>query len=429
MQRLAEYKQPVYVAPLGKPSLQAQDDKLFPLMKKSTFNRHLETELWRDYESGDRIPLFVNVPTLERPEKELLAEQLRTYRFSEMQIQELVQYHQFVLICDGYDESQLTCNLHTTNFLNQFGQRHAKLIITCRSQYLGPDYRLRFVPEVVGEYHRTADDLFMQAVIAPFSTEQIEEFALPNVIQGKADLSRLRVTRVQLYDVFVQHWLGVNKRRLQKHKLSGDKLLAFDWLLEEGFESNGVKFQEDLAVLIFREQEGRPVVDYTQRRDGVSWKAAFFGPEPDITLLRDTCLLSRVGTQYRFVHRSILEYFYSCSIYGPTLNNEEFAPHPRSNSSNIGDHPLSKVSLVLEPSIIQFLAERVHMNPDFKKQLLDFIEQSKTDVCAICAAANAITILVKAGVSFNGSDLGAFEFQAPISLAASSTRRNYRRPT
>ncbi|KAG0284425.1 hypothetical protein BGZ96_011204 [Linnemannia gamsii] len=441
MQRLSEYEQPVYIPPMAKPNLQAKDDTLFPLMKKvkdflandcqvilgdsgagkSTFNRHLEHELWKAYSTGERIPLFINLPALDRPEKELIAEQLRTYMFSKEQIQELEQYRQFVLICDGYDESQLTSNLHTTNLLNRSGKRDAKLLITCRTQHLGPDYWIPFVPEAVGKYHQAADDLFMEAVITPFSKEQIEVYieqyipleprtwvkadymvklkairnfmdlvknpflltlcleALPNVVQGKPDLSKLRVTRVQLYDTFVQHWLGVNKRRLRKHKLDRESHVAFEGLLDDGFESNGIRFQQELAAAIFREQDGRPIVSYSQRRDEESWKASFFISNADITILRGASLLSRIGTQHRFVHRSILD--------------------------NIGDHPLSQRSLIVEPSIIQFLAERVQMDSRLRQQFLAFIEQSKTDDRAACAAANAITILVKAGVSFIGSDL------------------------
>jgi WD40 repeat protein len=203
----------------------------------------------------------------------------------------------------------------------------------------------------------------------------------------------------------VQHWLEVNKRRLQDNKLDRDDQLALEGLLEDGFEFNGIMFQQDLAAAIFREQEGRPVIDFTQRRDGSSWKAQFFGADPDISLLRGASLLSRVGTQNRFVHLSILEYFYSCTIYGPAESNGGFAPHSHFDPSNIGDHPLSQRDLVIEPSIIQFLAERVELEPGFKQQLLAFIEQSKTDERASCAAANAITILVKAGTSFNNADL------------------------
>ncbi|KAG9064487.1 hypothetical protein KI688_003677 [Linnemannia hyalina] len=215
--------------------------------------------------------------------------------------------------------------------------------------------------------------------------------ALPDAVKGKSDLSRLRVTRVQLYDSFTQHWLGVNKRRLEEHRLREGKLLAFEWLLEDGFESNGIKFQQNLAAAIFREQEGRPIVVYTPRRYRDSWKAMFFGLAHDISLLRDASLLSRVGAQYRFT----------------TDSRDEFAPHPLSNSNDIRNRPLSQRNLVPKPSIIQFLAERVQLDPGFKQRLLIFIEQSKTDVHAACAAANAITILVKAGVSFNEADLRA----------------------
>ncbi|KAG0276430.1 hypothetical protein BGZ96_003281 [Linnemannia gamsii] len=469
LRRIAKYKQAVYIAPMAKSSLQAPDDTLFPLMGKvrdffasesqvmlilgdsgagkSTFNRHLEYELWQDYKTGGRIPLFINLPALEKPERELIAKQLRTYRFTEAQIQELEQHRQFILICDGYDESQLTSNLHTTNLLHRSEQWDVKLLITCRTQYLGPDYRSRFAPKVADQYTRNINDLFQEAVIAPFSKEQIKDYvdryvpleprtwatedymdklttipnlldlvknpflltlsleALPNVVQGKSDLSRIRITRVQLYDTFVQHWLGVNKRRLQDNQLGSDRQLAFEGLLEEGFELNGIKFQQDLAAAIFQEQEGKPVVDYAHRRDRASWKAKFFGTDPDISLIRGASLLSRVGNQHRFVHRSILEYFFSCTIYGPMACNDNFAPNPHIYSGNTSNHPLSHRNLVAEPSIIQFLAERVQLDPRFKQQLLAIIEHSKTDDRAACAAANSITILVKAGVSFIGADL------------------------
>ncbi|KAG0374663.1 WD_REPEATS_REGION domain-containing protein, partial [Mortierella sp. AD032] len=189
MQRIDEYKQAVYITPLAKLSLQAPDDNLFPLMDKveeflasdrqvmlilgdsgagkSTFNRHLEYSLWQRFKTGDRIPLFVNLPALERPEKELIPEQLRFYDFSEEQVRELKQHRRFMLICDGYDESQLVANLHTTNAFNQSGQWEVKLFITCRTQYLGPEYRERF---------GGTNDLFQEAVIVPFSMSQIEMY-------------------------------------------------------------------------------------------------------------------------------------------------------------------------------------------------------------------------------------------------------------
>ncbi|KAG0279048.1 hypothetical protein BGZ95_002451 [Linnemannia exigua] len=470
--RLADYKQLVYIPPSAKPNLQAADEMLFPLLDKvrgflegneqvmlilgdsgagkSTFNRHLEYELWKDYKADGCIPLLINLPALERPDKELIAGQLKDYRFLEAQIHDLEQHRRFVLICDGYDESQLTCNLHTTNRLNQSGQRNAKLIIACRTQYLGQDYRDRFVPKAADQYQRAANDRFQEAVIAPFSKEQIETYveryvpleprtwvkedymvklmtipnllelvknpflltlcleALPGVVQGKDNLSTLRVTRVQLYDIFAVHWLGVNKRRLQDQKLNTREKEAFDELKDDGFEEIGFDFQRDLAAAMFLHQDGRPIVDYTPKHDKNLWKATFFGPESRKVLLRTASLLSRVGNQYRFVHRSVLEFFYSCTICPPPASNGFSPPDhfsPCVSQLSIIDHPLSQRSIVAEPSIVQFLAERVQLNPEFNNELHAIIELSKSEEQASQAAANAITILVRAGIRFHGANL------------------------
>ncbi|KAG0209786.1 hypothetical protein BGX33_005335 [Mortierella sp. NVP41] len=476
LRRIEEGHLPVYIPPMAKANLQARDDVLFPLMEKvqdflgssrevmlilgdsgagkSTFNKHLESELLRSYTTGGPIPLFINLPALDRPDKELMAEQLQAHNFSDAQIQELKQHRQFVVICDGYDESQLKSNLHTTNLLNRSGQWKVKLIITCRTQYLGQDYRDLFVPQGSqggGHYNHPAIDLFQEAVIAPFSTDQIELYveryvpleprtwvkedymdklntipnlmdlvknpflltltlgALPTVIQGKQDLSRFHITRVELYDNFVEHWLGANKRRLRNLKLSGDGLKVFEELLDDGFEQSGFNFQKDLAVAIFIQQEGRPVVDYTHNRDRTSWKGAFFSQEPGASLLRAASLLTRVGNQYRFIHRSVLEYFYSCIVCQSAFNNAELAPpvqfNPLITLSPIAEHPLSQSSLVPEPSVVQFLTERVNASPPFRQHLFDLIELSKTDPQASQAAANAMTVLVKTGVRFHGADL------------------------
>jgi hypothetical protein len=53
---------------------------------------------------------------------------------------------------------------------------------------------------------------------------------------------------------------------------------------------------------------------------------------------------------------------------------------------------------------MQFLVKLAHERV-FKQQLLDYIELSKTDKKWRVAAANAITILARAGVQFSGTDL------------------------
>src|SRR5690554_3979419 len=158
--RLKERGDAVYIPPRAKASLQASDDSLFDLtdkvkgflasknkvllllgesgVGKSTFNRELEYDLWEAYKKKDgRIPLFISFPAIDRPDKDLIAKQLRKAEFTESQIRELKVYREFVLICDGYDESQQTHNLYTSNNLNQHGEWKAQMVISCRSEYLG----------------------------------------------------------------------------------------------------------------------------------------------------------------------------------------------------------------------------------------------------------------------------------------------------
>ncbi|KAK3804864.1 MAG: hypothetical protein JOS17DRAFT_825986, partial [Linnemannia elongata] len=474
-QRLEEAPPPVFISPMAKTNLQALDEDIFPLMEKvqeflasgrqvmlilgdsgagkTTFNRYLERQLWTAYQNGNPIPLFINLPASDRPDKDLIGEHLKTNNFSVEQIQEMKQYRQFVIICDGYDESQLTVNLHTVNLFNRPGQWNTKMVISCRTQYLGKDYRGRFIPDGASHYSSLALDLFQEAVIAPFNKGQIENYgeqyvpleprtwttkdymdklttipnlmelvtnpfllslsleALPGVTKGIQEVSAIKITRVQLYDTFIRHWLAVNSRRLQRSVLSKKERAMLDDILDAGFISTGIAYATRLASAIFEHQDGNPVVQYVHIKDKTSWRAEFFGPQPKARMLRESSPVHRIGSQYRFLHRSMLEYFLSCAVYDPSghgVDNEFFqqpCPDPTPNWFLPTDGPLFKRNLLTEPSIIQFLCERVKEHPDFKNQLLAVIEQSKTDASAATAAANAITILVRAEIRFNSADL------------------------
>ncbi|KAG0061519.1 hypothetical protein BGZ90_003551 [Linnemannia elongata] len=409
-------RQSIFVPTLAKASLQASDDDVFPLMNKvqeflasdqqfmlvlgdsgsgkSTFARHLECQLWSSYENHGPVPLFIDFTTIDQLGEYSIEKQLSTYDISDDQIQELKLHCQFVIICDGYGESQQCVNVYKKNKLIQIGQWKAKMIVTCKSQYLGQDYRSHFIPEGNDLYNRQTTNLFREAVITPFSKEQIESYveqyvsldprtwttkdymdklitipnlmdlvknpfllslslkALPGVTEDQQDLSAIKITRVQLYDTFVRRWLDVNSRRLHQIVLPKEDRDVQDRLLEAGFITNGIAFSKRLATAIFEQQDGNPVVH--------SRRVMFF------------------------------------------------------DASNI----LFKRSLLAEPSVIQFLCERVKQHPDFEKQLLAIIEQSKIDATVATAAANATTILVRAEVPFNSSDLrgirtlGADSFQS-----------------
>ncbi|KAF9351705.1 hypothetical protein BGX34_000412 [Mortierella sp. NVP85] len=490
--RTKERGNALYIAPRAKPSSRSPDASQFPLMEKvkeflgsdrkvflllgdsgagkSTFNRELEYELWKSYKNkNDTIPLYINLPSLDKPEHDMIAKQLRRNEFSEPEIRELKFHGKFVLICDGYDESQQTHNLYMSNELNQKGGWNAQMVVSCRSEYLGDDYRHRFQPE---DRNKQSDSsLFQEAVISPFSIDQVHAYiheyvmlyqplwqandykqalehipslkelvknpflmalsleVLPRMVDPGQQLSTASVTRVRLYDHFVEQWLERGKKRIGEKEMSPQFKATFEKLSAEGFTVNGIGYMKKLAVAIYKEQHGHPVVEYSQLVHEGSWKDAFFNQEHK-QLLLEASPLTRNGNQHRFIHRSLQEYAFTRAIFDPLDRKNKTvsgtAPgRRRSVSSTLsfeicdGDKegathaiqepdygsPLTWRSFANDHSLLQFLEERVQQEPMFREQLLSYVEHSKVDKKWRTAAANAITILVRAGVQFNGADL------------------------
>ena len=451
------------------------DQKVFLILGdsgagKSTFTREVEFELWKAYKSKTgRIPLHINLPAIDKPEHDLIAKHLRRVEFTEPQIREMKEHRKFILICDGYDECQQSHNLYMSNQLNQSGEWNAQMIISCRSEYLGSDYRDRFQP---GDRNQmSSSSLFQEAVITPFSLDQVQSYihqyvslhqplwrtddykqalelipslkelvrnpflmtlsleVLPRIVDPGQNLSAARVTRVGLYDHFVEQWLERGKKRLGESELTAQELSAFQRLSDEGFALNGIEYIKTLAAAIYKEQDGHPIVEYSTLVDEKTWKSEFFKRE-DRQLLREACPLTRNGNQHRFIHRSLLEYGLARVVFDPQdrRNRSEYGIEARRRGSagsilSIESHddtreeavasgqepdvnsPLVWRSFVNDHSLMKFLEERVQQEPLFKQQLHAYIEHSKKDKKWRLAAANAITILVRAGVRFIGVDL------------------------
>ncbi|KAF9347519.1 hypothetical protein BGX34_003088, partial [Mortierella sp. NVP85] len=490
-QRTKERGNAVYIPPQAKGSSQAVDATQFPLMEKvkeflksdqkvfllmgdssagkSTFSRELEFELWQSYENKTgRIPLHIDLPSIDKPEHDMIAKQLRRIEFTESQILEVKRHRKFILICNGYDESQQTHNLYMSNKLNQEGEWQAQMVISCRTGYLGTDHRVRFQP---GDRNNQSDSSqFQEAILMPFSRDQVQAYirqyvslnrpswqvedylqalehipslkdlvrnpflmtlsleVLPRMVDP-GHLSATRVTRVGLYDHFIQQWLERGKKRIGKKDLSPQARAAFENLSDEGFTRNGIEYFKKLSVAIYKLQRGRPIVEYSRIVDEGSWKDQFFGRDDEKQLLREACPLTRNGNQYRFIHKSLLEYGLSLAIFDPQDRQARAITEPTvgrrgSVSSTLSfevedtpeehaifleqgpdpDSPLVWRSFVNDHSLLQFLEERVQREPILKEQLLAYIEHSKKDKKWRKAAANAITILARAGEQFIGAN-------------------------
>ncbi|KAF9333168.1 hypothetical protein BGZ91_011376 [Linnemannia elongata] len=475
--RIKELDSTVYVPPLAKTHLQASDDLYFPLTPmvdeflsgnkkvllllgdsgagKTTFNRQLDFTLWNRYE-----PRTGRIPLLIKP-----------------QIREL-KGREFVIICDGYDESQLSQNLYEMNGFNKNGGWRVQMVVSCRSEHLGPNYRDFFQP---ARSSTTDPELFKQAVLIPFSPSQIKDYiaryviikrplwgpsdyegvldqipslqdlvknpfllslaleVLPRITDPNLKLTANKITRVLLYDEFVAQWLEWNKRRFAAQSLSDVERKALEDLSEDGFTQRGLTFLKDLSAAIYNEQEGNPVVEYSKARDAGTWKERFFDRKDEETqMLRKAIPMIRNGNRFGFIHRSILEYGVSRAIYEPqhqtglrleaAVETDSYQLRRRKSTDSVYsfemdlplvtekavesmemrlslESPLARRSFIKDPSVMQFLVERVQSERIFEEQLIAYIHASKTNKSWRTAAANAMTILVRAGIHFSHQDL------------------------
>ncbi|KAK3824618.1 MAG: hypothetical protein J3Q66DRAFT_93735 [Benniella sp.] len=466
--RLKERGNTVYVPLQAKASLKDRGEACFPLMEKlleflnsnrgvflllgdsgagkSTFNRELECYLWQAYEKNGTIPLYIDLSTIDRPEHDMIAKRLRKAKFAELQIQELKANRQFILICDGYDESQHTHNLYTNNRINEPGEWQAKMVISCRSEHIGLHYQDRFYPK---DYNYRSDPTRCQeAVIMPFSTDQVKEYInqyvslhqpmrrpeevvdildripslkdlmrnplvvslslevlsrMMDLVQGLSVTRTAHITRVEFYDHLIDHWYERGRKMLGEKDLSPKARATFESMNNERFTRHGIGFFKKLCVAIYKNQDGEPTVVF---KDESSWKTEFFGGDDERQLLlREACPLIHNGHHHQFIHRSLLEYGLALAVFDPQDWKAKNASHPPSGDLAPPDgresdleSPLAWRSLQDDPSVLQFLEERVQQEPLFKQRLLDYIERSKMDRKWQKAAANANTILVRAGV-------------------------------
>ncbi|KAF9354920.1 hypothetical protein BGX26_007199 [Mortierella sp. AD094] len=351
------------------------------------------------------------------------------------------------------------------------------MIISCRTEYNGVDYKHLYQPT---ERNNGGDDeLFEEAIITPFDKSQVQEYVerylalkkqqdasskdlywkseeyqqafkqipnlhdlvknpfllklamevLPQLLDKNSELSAAHVTRISLYDRFVIQWIDRSKLRLGDMELSDRDKEFFQTLSRSGFTFCSISYLKEFASAIYDHQGGKPVVSYLEYRNREDWKKSLFNIDDGRNLLREAIPLTHNAGQYRFIHRSVLEYGLSLAVCEPNENDENLEPllatsrrwstgsvqsfeesHLEDDTAlpieqSLLESPLGRIDFVQHPSILQFLTERARQQPTFKNQLHSIIERSKTDENAKIAAANAITILIRAEIQFIGADL------------------------
>jgi WD40 repeat protein/serine/threonine protein kinase len=364
-----------------------------------------------------RTPILVSLPSLAHPEQNMMETLLQQQGCSTSEMASL-RNEPLLLLLDGYDEITTDSNLYLTNRLDQW---NVKVIITCRTERtsrMEGDYQQHFSP--------TNRQEFKQLVLQPFDKAQIEVYVQEYVLRFGSTLSgdwnkpelffeRLRtfkglghltsnpfflfliisifpqlaatdkkLTRQEIYAAFLKHWYEQQQARLVQQGLaSPNTVLPFD------------DYTQALAVTMFR--QGTQVACYQPQKtlfgqenqpkqEAILW-APFFDNRyhPYIPLLRAGCPLQASGNEWRFLHKSIWEYYVTRAI--------------------LSSFALFNLRLLNDQlGIVGFLADYA-WEKEAQGRLFAVIDRSRDDPGFAIAAANSMTLLTFAGVPFSNRDL------------------------
>ncbi|KAF9924567.1 U3 snoRNP protein [Linnemannia zychae] len=249
------------------------------------------------------------------------------------------------------------------------------------------------------------------------------------------------------FDLFYKHFfvdiMETSRHHLYSGSISHDEQKVLSEMPEKALKESSIQYLKTLATAIFKEQHGNPSIQYLHQHDRIAnpWKSKFFGPDPKVTILRKLAPIVRLGNHYQFIHSFILEYLYSLSVFDPDnpddfnidyentdtagskwsdCERDKYCAIPTSTTYLQLDsgqksekdralpphHPLGVTNISSFSVVCQFLIDRVQHNPSFKERLVETVRKSRAENNS-CQnlAANAMTILIRSGMLFNGADL------------------------
>ncbi|MCX8566987.1 MAG: WD40 repeat [Glomeribacter sp. 1016415] len=245
---------------------------------------------------------------------------------------------------------------------------------------------------------------------------------LPSLDETEQDgTGRQHFTRIALYDQFMHNWFQRSKNRLKLIQLTDEEEKIFKHLSNGGFSAfsiHSIDFSQKLAMAMHKAQ----VVAITFP-DQI-WKPFLNNESEETKLLRFNAPLIRQGNQYRFIHKTLQDYLVARALWKELESLTEIkhsgSPHKfeivrndirlvwqklRGFNELKSSLLFNELNIVKDPAVQSFLLERLQQNQSLLKVLLSWVKSSKEQAGIERAAANAITLLVKAGVYFNRLDL------------------------
>ncbi len=387
---------------------------------KSMFGQYFVHQAWPE----GFVPLWISLPALHNPREHAIEEGLASYGIPECHWG-LFKQKRLLIILDAYDEVKNLGNLYDSNHLEIWG-KNSKVIITCRPEYLrAKSYATLFKPRNGGLWERhmapfseREREAYLQKYVVvrnprwdlehyqieinrlpilkelsqtPFLLRILAE-VLPDIIE-RQPAQNLHLTRRALYEAFVDQWFQKHLVRWEEQqKLSLlDEDLDLDPEAQDEWNDQRLSVLRDYAESLAHQMH-LAGIDAVSLTDPYPWIKKYFDTKARSRLLQSACPLKKEGNNsYKFIHKSVSEYLVTLRIV-------------REQNQNV----ISFTNLInrelLTPAMIGFLADAVIEKPDLQEQLWSIIQYSKDSAQVAIAAANAISILNRAQISFSGKD-------------------------
>jgi len=301
-----------------------------------------------------RIPIILNLKDYSKKMGidqiliDLLFRKHNLKNFTYDKFQEMNTNGNFLLIFDGFDEMASRVDSNTTianlNEINKWAKpQKSKIIITSRTEYFkekedaleilkekedsyvtiddGPKFEILYIekfneekikqylkkklPNKWKEYYKNIQQIYdlMELAHRPILLDMITK-SLPQLIERKE-----KTNASKLYDVYVDHWLKRDIESTRTFMNKKDKIL----------------FMQELAFKMFLDDE--LVIHYTELPKSV--KEYFMLGRDEIDYfehdIRTCSFLNRDGEgNYKFIHKSFMEFFVAKKIVEEIENNRGF---------------------------------------------------------------------------------------------------------
>lgn len=429
---------------------------------KTTLNLWLCAYFWDNLNTYNRLPIYIHLPQILKDRllpQDILDVYLRNYFTEEERIQ--IKHQPLLLLLDGYDEIPDRKNIYSFNRWYSDRGFDVKVVTTCRPEVLNLEESISSLFEIDGKfelfYLQHFEVFQIKKYIQQFIENAPEEFrehyaqtswvlnweneydrwlnllptllelaknpyllsmitqSLPEIVEQYRDrdeIDRAKLTQTDVFEAFTKDWFLYQAKRLERNgnliDLNREQKIGYLKAYAQNLASRLILMDGQLSQKLLTDEDTliphlvEPIYDKVLLSEYESGhRDSIFAKPENLIALRRGCLLKSERNRYKFLHKSLIEFLAARELFDGLRGEYDLYLH---NAFNAKPKLGLNRQLIKDKGVISRLVERVNIDERFKDLLFKIIQSSKDTPGLSIMAANAVTVLNKAGVNFSGLD-------------------------